>query len=470
MNTLLLKELEQAAGKNYVFTSSIDRELYSYDATKERRVPEAVVRAVDAGQIARVLALCSRHGIPVTPRGAGTGLSGGSLPMCGGVVLDCSGMNKILELSPQHMVAVVQPGVVNGALQQEAARYGLFFPPDPASLDMSTLGGNVAENAGGPRAVKYGVMRDYVLGLKVVLADGRIMDTGGRTIKNVAGYDLTRLFVGSEGTLGVIVEATLRLFPIPEHKAAINGFFSSARAAALAVQRILTSGIRPAALEFLDNSTLKAVSRMGLHVPQGAQAFLLVDVDGPEEVTIRHLERIRSLMMDHEDRALQTHASASPEEYEEVWKIRRSVGPAVHSLGSGCIAEDIVVPLGSIAAMVERTAEIASTSGLYICCYGHSGDGNLHVNIVYDKERQDQAKHAWDTAAMIFDAAIALQGSISGEHGIGMIKLGFLARGIDPVALDVMQRIRRLLDPAGILNPCKALPEPEAGMIPGDAP
>ena len=381
--------------------------------------------------------------------------------MCGGIVLDLSGMNKILELSPEHMIAVVQPGVVNRVLQEEAARYGLFFPPDPASLDMSTLGGNLAENAGGPRAVKYGVMRDYVLGLKVVLSDGRIMDTGGRTIKNVAGYDLTRLFVGSEGTLGVIVEATLRLAPIPEHKAAINGFFPSARAAALAVQRILTSGVRPVALEFLDDSTLKAVARMGLHIPEGAHAFLLVDVDGPEEVTLRHIESIRSLMTEHEDGALQTHASASPEEYEEVWKIRRSVGPAVHSLGSGCIAEDIVVPLGSIAEMVDRTSEISSRSGLYICCYGHSGDGNLHVNIVYDKEQEEQARHAWDTASKIFDAAIALQGSISGEHGIGMIKLGFLARGIDPVALDTMQRIRRLLDPAGILNPRKAIPDPE---------
>lgn len=451
-----------AAGSEHCRFSETDKALYAYDASGDSRTPpDLVIRAVDTAQISRVLACCSKLGVPVTPRGAATGLSGGCLPVRGGVVLDMAGMNRILDLHAADMVAVVQPGVVNRALQNAAAAHGLFFPPDPASLDSSTLGGNLAENAGGPKAVKYGVTRDYVLGLTAVLADGRVFRTGGRTIKNVAGYDLTSLLVGSEGTLAVIVEAVLRLAPLPESQAALNAFFPSTYTAAKAVQKVLHSGVRPVALEFLDTATLAAIAEhSGLHIPQNAKAMVLVAVDGSPESTVRHTALLETLLREAE--AVDISRADSPAACEQAWKVRRAVGPSVRKLAPACIAEDIVVPLGSIADMVEKIQHLAKGSGFPICCYGHAGDGNLHVNLMYDNTKPEDCKAAWSTAEQVFAAALQMNGSISGEHGIGSVKLPYLAMQVDPVTLELMQKIRQTLDPAGILNPSKGIPAANA--------
>lgn len=449
--------LSAAAGQENFSDDPCERHLHAYDASGSQHPPEAVIRAVDAAQISRVLAACSEYGVPLVARGSGTGLTGGAVPIRGGVVLNLGGLNRILRIDPADQTVVVQPGVITAKLQAEARRHGLFYPPDPASVDICSIGGNVAENAGGLRAVKYGVTRDYVLSLKAVLADGRIFETGKPTLKSVVGYDLTRLLVGSEGTLAVIVEITLRLLPLPEAKATVSALFYDLQEAAAGVRAALGAGYRPTALEFADAACLRAVENYaGLGIDPSARAMLLIDLDGPPEVVPRQAEdlaaRLRAAGGRHISRA-KTDAEA-----EKLWRARRMLNPALGNIARGKMNEDIVVPLGRLAEMMARIEEVARRHRLAIPTFGHAGDGNLHVNVMFDPDDPRQVSAAHQAVADVFAHTLALGGSLSGEHGVGITKRGYVADEIDPVAADIMRRIKRAFDPKGILNPDKALP------------
>lgn len=456
MDAVSKNALVDAAGKGNVCEDLIQRTLYSYDGTGQRELPEVVVRAVDTEQISRVLKTCNEWGVPVTARGAGSSLSGGPVPVNGGVVLDMAGFNHIISISPEDQVAVVQPGVVNGDLQEALGQFGLFYPPDPASFNFSTLGGNLAENAGGLKAVKYGVTGNYVLGLTAVLADGRVIKTGGKSVKNVVGYDLTRLLVGSEGTLAIIVEANLKVIPLPESKATLRSFFPSAEGAAQAVQAVLQSGIRPVAMEFLDNASIDAVFHaVGGDKPQGAAAMLLIELDGDREVVARQSKSLKQIVTDKQ--GIDVRLATEPKDMDALWTLRNKLGPAVTSMNSGDFAEDIVVPLGRIATMVSKVQGIAAKNNLSIYNYGHAGDGNLHVNILFDKTSEDETKRARQAIHDVFEAALEEGGSMSGEHGVGNTKRPFMGLEVDTATAQIMLAVKKAFDPKGILNPGKAI-------------
>jgi len=459
MDAATRQALAEAAGaKN--FSAAFDRRLlYASDGTSRQHPPQAVVRATDTAQISRVLAACSRHGAPVVPRGAGSGLTGGALAVQGGVVLDLAGLNRIIEISPADQVAVVQPGVVTGDLQAAAEKLGLFYPPDPASTGFSTLGGNVAENAGGLRAVKYGVTRDYVLGLQAVLMDGRVFRTGARTIKSVVGYDLTRLLVGSEGTLAVIVEITLRLKPLPEAKATVNAVFARLDDAAQGVADLLASGITPTAIEFMDDATINIVENYAhIGLPVGAAAMLLVDVDGAPEVVARQGQDVAALL--RQAGGDPVRLARDKAEAEELWRARRAAGPATYQVGPCKINEDIVVPLGRLPEMVRRLKDIGRQRGVSVISFGHAGDGNIHVNIMCE-QTEDQMERAIQARSDVFAHTLALGGSLSGEHGVGVSKQGFVTAETDPVALELMRGLKKVFDPKNLLNPGKMWPPAE---------
>jgi len=455
------RDIARAAGSENFGENPRQRLAYASDATGRRFPPEAVVRAVDAGQISRVMAACTRHGVPVVPRGAGSGLTGGALAVAGGVVLDMAGMRRIIAIRPGDQVAMVEPGVVTADLQAAAVEHGMIYPPDPASVAFCTVGGNVAENAGGLKAVKYGVTRDYVLGIKAVLADGRRLATGGANIKSVVGYDLTRLLVGSEGTLAVITELTLRLLPRPEALATLNAFFFSLEDAAAAVQGLLASGIRPVACEFMDGPSLRSVEAYaGLGLPPHAQAMILVELDGEREVVERQGGEAARLLASAGGEPV--NLARDQNEAETLWKARRAMGPACLKLSPGKLNEDIAVPLGRLAETVRRIHQVARERELTIPVFGHAGDGNLHVNVMYEPGDPGQVERAHQAVSDIFAHTLALGGTLSGEHGVGTQKLGFAGAELDPVALELMRGLKRLFDPAGILNPHKAIPAPEA--------
>ena len=461
MDQAIKQGLVRAAGQDNFNDSPKVRWVYGSDATGRRYPPEAVVRATDTAQISRIMAVCQAHRVPVVARGAGSGLTGGALPVAGGVVLDMAGMDRILEISPSNFLARVEPGVVTADLQAAADELGLFYPPDPASVGFCTVGGNVAENAGGLRAVKYGVTRDYVMGMTAVLPDGRVFKTGADTMKSVVGYDLTALLVGSEGTLAVITELTLRLMPKPEDKRTLSGLFRQVEHAAEAVQAVLKSGIRPTALEFIDGASLKAVeSYAKLGLPDWAEAMVLIDVDGPPEVVGRQAADLAECLK--RAGGDQVRVAGDRAEADSLWRARRAIGPALWMLSKGKFNEDIVVPLSRLGEMVRRIEQVSRAHDLAIPAFGHAGDGNLHVNVMFDPNNQAQADTAHEAVSEIFAHTLQLGGSLSGEHGVGTAKLGYVGAQLDPVACELMRAVKRAFDPAGILNPHKAIPAPEA--------
>lgn len=457
------RDLSLAAGAENFSDAPEDLVLYAYDASRRAHRPEAVVRATDTAQIARVMAAATAHRVPVVPRGAGSGLTGGALPIAGGVVLNLAGMNRIIKIDPADQVAVVEPGVVTAELQAAAEAQGMFYPPDPASVNFCTIGGNAAENAGGLRAVKYGVTRDYVLALCAVLPDGRVFRTGKATMKSVVGYDLTRLIVGSEGTLAIITELTLRLLPKPEAKATVSALFGELEQGAEAVQAVLRSGILPTALEFIDRTSLLAVDAyIGLGLPKGTEAMVLIDVDGAPEVVPGQAERLARVLT--ESGGQEVKVALDPSQAAELWRARRAMGPAVFHLAPSKFNEDVAVPLGRLAEVLRAIEEIGRHRGLPIPTFGHAGDGNLHVNVMYDAKQPDQLKAAHQAVSDVFAKVLSVGGTLSGEHGVGTCKLGYVGAEIDPVALELMRGVKKLFDPANILNPHKAIPEPD--MLP----
>jgi len=455
-----LKELKAIVGPACVSTSPEELVVYSYDATQRESLPWAVVRPRSSREISEILKLANRERFPVVPRGAGTGMSGGSVPVQGGVVLSLERMNNILEIDEQDFIAVVEPGVITGDLQREVESRGLFYPPDPASNKFCTLGGNVAECAGGLRAVKYGVTKDYVLGLEVVLPTGEIITTGARTVKSVAGYDLTKLIVGSEGTLGIATRITLKLLPLPETVRTLAAFFSEVAVAAKTASAIMASGVLPRALEFVDQTALRAVEGyLKEDLSHGATAMLLVEVDGPAESTARDADRIAEILT--RGGAVRVERAGSDAEREQLWKARRAISPALYTIKPKKLNEDIVVPRSRIADSLHEIAAIAERHGLLIVNFGHAGDGNIHTNILFDEADLPKAEIA---VKEIFASTLRLGGSITGEHGIGLSKAAYLPMELGPEAIAAMKRIKQALDPNNILNPGKIFLDSDCGV------
>lgn len=459
MDRHILKHLEAIVGKDHLFTAPEELACYSYDATGRTFLPEAVALPGSTEEIAAILTLANEHRFPVVARGAGSGMTGGSLPVAGGLVVSCGRLNRILEIDPANMIAVVEPGVITGDLQAALKPHRLMYPPDPASLKFCTIGGNAAECAGGPSAVKYGVTKDYVLGLEVVLPTGEILQTGVRTEKGVVGYDLTRLFVGSEGTLGIFTRLILRLLPLPEAKQTYLLTFPALAEATGHVSRMLAAGLLPCTLEYMDRTAISVVrDRIPLNLPPGTNALLLLELDGSTETVAQQHRRLLAYL---EREGIGFRQAESEAEAQEIWQARRAISPATFSLRPDKISEDVVVPRAKIPELVGFTEELGREFALTILTFGHAGDGNIHVNIMLDRGNKEEARRGEEARARLFTFVVGLGGTLSGEHGIGITKSRFLALELSPTAISVMRRLKDLFDPNHILNPGKIFPAVE---------
>ncbi len=451
----ILAELRAVVGADAVETAPDALLSYASDATFAQHLPDAVAHPTTTEQVSDLLRIASRQRLAIVPRGSGTSLSGGAVPLTGGLVISLARMNRIVEVDPATSTATVQAGVLNGDLQRAAAQHGLFYPPDPASWERCTLGGNVACDAGGPRCLKYGVTKSYVLGLTVVLMDGRVLRLGGKLLKNATGYQLLQLFVGSEGTLGIITEITLRLLPLPRAYATAAVHFATLEDASAAVTAVLGGGLLPATVELMDRVTLHAVENaLHLGMPREAGALLIIEQDGSEQETVnREIAEIAEICRQHGALAVQMAATA--EERAKLWAARRGASDALALLRPNKTSEDIVVPRSQIPAMVRRIGEISAEVGLPIAVFGHAGDGNLHPTILFDRAIPGEMARVEQAVAAIFRAALALGGMLSGEHGIGSLKRAFLRDAIGDEQLALMASIKQLFDPQGLLNPGK---------------
>jgi glycolate oxidase len=450
----VLNKLADILGPDNLLTQPEDLCCYAYDATSLKYLPEAVAFPANAQEISRILSLANEHYFPVVPRGTGTGTTGGALPVAGGLVLVTSRLNRILEIDADNFVAVVEPGVITGRLKAEVEKYGLYYPPDPSSANFCTIGGNVAECAGGAAAVRYGVTRDYVLGLSVVLPTGEMIDTGVRTAKGVVGYDITRLLVGSEGTLGVITRVILRLVTKPAARQTLLAGFADLEVAARTVGRILQARLAPTALEFLDRSTLNCVRReLPIQLPEEIQALLLIEVDGHPHDVEERCDKIGAFC--REAGAALILLAQNDQEAEKLWHARKVINPAAFRLKPNKISEDVVVPITHIPALVAGVQEIARRDGLLILCFGHAGDGNIHVNIMYDRQKAPEAQAAENAVEEIFFLVRSFQGTLSGEHGIGITKAPYLHLELSDAVIALSRRIKQAFDPHQVLNPGK---------------
>ncbi len=432
------------------------RACYGYDATRQTAEPLLVVLPENDDQVEAVLKLADEHDLKIYPRGAGSGMSGGAVPSADGIILSLTRMKKILEIDEENMIATVEPGVICGELQEEVAKCGLFYPPDPASLAFSTIGGNVAENAGGPRAVKYGVTADYVMGLEAFLVNGEKIRSGNKCIKSVSGYDLTRLLVGSEGTLAIITKILLKLLPAPEAARTMLLVFDSMTRAAEAINTMFRNQVIPATIEFLDRHSINAVREsLPFELPESADTLLLVEVDGSRDEVEVLRERINRLF---QDEALLLLEARDANEREQLWSARRKLSPAIANIAPHKINEDIAVPRAAIPAVIARLEELSTEIDLPIVCFGHAGDGNIHVNIMLDKNDPGQAARGEKGVDRIFAITLELGGTLSGEHGIGNTKSAWFDQEWDPATIELMKSIKRAFDPENRLNPGKIFP------------
>ncbi|KLU65460.1 putative FAD-linked oxidoreductase [Desulfosporosinus acididurans] len=456
MKPEIIQELIKIVGEENLYTTLEDLYCYTYDASfLKADLKDLAGVAVYPGtveEISMILTLANREKIPVVPRGAGTNVSGGSVSIGDCIVLVLKRMNKILEIDKKNLIAVVEPGVITGQFQREVEQLGLFYPPDPASLAVSTMGGNVAECAGGPRGVKYGVTRDYILGLEVVLPTGEIMTTGGRTIKNVTGYDMTKLFTGSEGTLCVITKIIVKLIPLPEAKSTMMAVFSEMEQASETVSEIIAGGLVPCSLELLDNIYIKNIeeyAKVGLPVEAGA--VLLIEVDGDSEILSKQIGKVEEIC--RRLGAVQIRVATTKEEAEDLWLARRSAFASVSRVKPTIIGEDATVPRSQIPVAVRRIQEIAAKYNIIIAILGHAGDGNLHATILTDEMDREEAARVEKAIDEIFVLTVELGGSLSGEHGIGRAKSKFITLQTGKIGLEIQRKIKHALDPNNILNP-----------------
>ncbi|MGQ9610437.1 MAG: FAD-binding oxidoreductase [bacterium] len=450
----LYERLEKIVGSERISDKDIDRICHSYDATKQRAMPDVVIKPNSAREISEILKLANEHRIPVYPRGAATGLTGGAVPVYGGIALDMTRMNKIIEIDPANLIATVEPGVIIADFQKEVEKYGLLYPPDPASNKFATMGGSVAECSGGLRGMKYGVTKDYVIALEVVLPTGEIINTGSKTLKSVTGYDLTKLFVGSEGTLGIFTKIVVKLIPPPESIETVRAYFRSIIDAANTVSSIIAEKIVPRTLEFVDEECIRAVGvYTDFKVPEETKALLLIETDGSIETAEKDALKIIELCKNNN--AFEVEKAKTEQEKDSLWDIRKLISPALYAISKGKINEDICVPRSNLAKMLESLNNISNKYKLKIANFGHAGDGNIHVNILVDPNNKDELNRAESAVEDIFKEAIMLDGTLSGEHGIGNTKSKYLSMEIGERELRLMKDIKKLFDPNGILNPGK---------------
>jgi len=453
--TVSLDALNRLIGKENVLYALEDRLCYAYDGTKQKHIPDVVLQPRTTRHVSGILRFANEHEIPVCPRGAGSGLTGGAVPVQGGIVLDFTQMNKIIEIVPEDLTATVEPGVVTQILQNEVAKYKLFYPPDPASAAFSTIGGNVAECSGGITGLKYGVTRDYILSLEVVLADGSVIHTGRKTLKSVTGYDLTRLFVGSEGTLGVFTQITVKLLPLPEKIETLLVFFATPQDAVRTASQIISNNLLPRALEFIDKSSIECIKgyKQEFQIPAEVNALLLIDIDGKDASVEAEASLTQKIALGN--RPLKVISAKNPQERDSLWEVRRAISPALYNIAPFKINEDICVPRSRILEALQRIDDIHKRyPSLKVANFGHIGDGNIHVNIMYE-EGDKQRMLAEKMIEEILRNTVELGGTISGEHGIGNVKSAYLPLEIPPQELRIMKDIKHLLDPKGILNPGK---------------
>jgi len=451
-----LDGLRAIAGAPHVHVDDETRVVYGADALKRGHPADAVVRPDGVDQVSAIVKLCAIHRVPFVPRGGGTGFTGGAVPVRGGLVLSLERMNRILEIDEENLVAVVEPNVITGDLQAAVEKVGLFYPPDPSSLDKSAIGGNVAECAGGPRAFKYGTTKQYVLGLQAVLPTGDIVETGGRVVKNVVGYDLTHLLVGSEGTLAVITRIILRLVPRPPVQSTLRATFATIAEATHAVTNVIKARVVPASLELIDGDSLDAVARyLDVHTlaPQGTGALLLLEVDGLAEAVREEAARCERACRDAGATEI-LHARDAAERHE-IWRVRRELSPALKTISTIKFNHDVVVPKARIPQLFELVERLKQEHRLRIPCFGHAGDGNIHVNIMVAEGDDDGLRRAHEAERVLFEGVVALDGAISGEHGIGFAKAKYLSIELDPQTIALMKRVKAAFDPQGLLNPGK---------------
>jgi glycolate oxidase len=455
-----LAELQAIVGRENVLLSEEDLIAYGFDGTWYDSRPLAVVLPASASEVAAIHRLAAREHLALTPRAMGSGLSGGSVPLAGSLVLGVARMNRILEIDEINQVAVVEPGVITADLQREVETRGLFYPPDPSSLKQSAIGGNVAENAGGARCLKYGVTGDYVMALQVVLPTGEIIRTGGKMVKNVTGYNLRALFTGAEGTLGTITEVTLRLLRKPAFSRTATATFADLEDAARTVNAIAAHGLTPASIELMDQLTLRCVeAATAAGLPIESDALLLFAVDGNHEAIVdAELATIAALA--RENGASDVHVASTLEESERLWNARRAISPALARLRPHKLGEDISIPRSELVPVLRQLREIGKRHALLLPIFGHAGDGNLHPNLLCNRNDPEEMARVLVAAREIFETALAAGGTLSGEHGIGVLKKQFMELDLGSDALALMCRIKDAVDPLGIMNPGKIFPGP----------
>lgn len=448
------QQLKKICGAPHVTREKEELVCYAYDAGGPSAVPEAVVYPGSRDEISQIMALASQKRFIVIPRGAGSGMTGGTVPVKGGIILVTSRMNQILDIDENNFIATVQPGVIVADIHKKVEAKNLFYPPDPASSSICTIGGNIGECAGGPRAVKYGVTRDWVIGLTAVLPSGEVIKTGVKTAKGVAGYDLTRLIIGSEGTLAIVTEITLKLLPKPEKTSTMAVFFNSMSHAARAVAGIMQATVIPRCVEFLDRASIDLVKdTFGFALPAGTNALLIIEVDGSNDQVAVDVKRIQQLCTSFQ--ALKMMTAKDKTDAEKLWAARKALSPALFKIANGKINEDIVVPVDKIPDMVEFVQELQKSMQLTVVSFGHAGDGNIHCNIMYDKTDPDQVKRAHKAVDQLFAATLEMNGSITGEHGVGLTKMKYLPGEIGNIQVSLMKGIKSVFDPFNILNPGK---------------
>ena len=451
-----LQYFESIVGSDNIYSDKAHLIAYSYDATREHFEPDAVVFPRNEEDISEILKYCNEHKIVIVPRGAGSGFTGGALPSSGGIVLGFEKhMNKILEIDMKNMVAIVQPGVINMDLQRAVEEVGLFYPPDPASQEYSTLGGNVSENAGGMRAAKYGITKDYVMATRAVLPNGDVIKAGKRTIKDVAGYNISGILIASEGTLAVLTEITLRLIPKPKMTKTAMGIFPTVNDAMEAVYKTMASGITPVAMEFLDNLTIRAVEQtFNKGLPVDAGALLITDVDGNLEDDLNYqLSEIERVFK--ENGCSDFKIAKDDKEAADIWFARRNASPALSVYGSKKLNEDVTVPRAVLPQLLEKFYAIADKYQINIPCFGHTGDGNVHTNVMVDGKDPEQVKIAYKAIEEVFQATVDLGGTLSGEHGIGLAKAPYMHMAFSEEEMNLFKSIKMAFDPNNILNPAK---------------
>jgi glycolate oxidase len=450
-----MKGLREILSGHQISTEPEDLVCYGFDASRIDRLPGAVLWPESTDDVVAISKYASEEGIPIIPRGAGTGMTGGSVPEKGAMVVSFERMRRVLEIDRENLTMLVEPGVINGYIQKELGLEGYFYPPDPASMNFCTIGGNVAENAGGPRALKYGVTRDYVLGLEAVLPDGRVLNTGVRTPKGVVGYDLTRLLVGSEGTLATITKIRLRFLPEPESLVTLLATFHDLSDAGRVVSDIVTSGIIPRVLELMDRYAVQAVEEFRPSGLSTDTALLIIELDGNSADVRRQAEKVLRIC---EEGGADVRMAEDIQARERLWESRRAVSPAINRISPTKINEDIVVPRTEMPGMLRFLEDLSEKSGIPIINFGHAGDGNIHVNIMVNEDDRENYSRGLALVKEIFEETIRRGGTISGEHGVGLTKADYITMEIGQTAMDMMRGIKRLFDPKNILNPRKIFP------------